>query len=167
MKSIFILLLVNTALAQMPEFTPSITITDPSPIGSYVTLSLPADVAVTNIKFDSSVNYLLAGPGKLVLEGGIDVASGNHDMISAPLLGDLTKTGDGTLVLDSMGSLNSVSVENGFLDFQTPMSISTLTVGAGATVIFDPAPEPGTLPLFAVFLGILFILFRIPLAFVR
>lgn len=149
MRFIFTLILfflANTALAQLPVFTPSIAIDDPSPTGGYTSLSLPTDVNLTKIQFSSTDSFVITGPGKLVLSGDIDVSPNNQDMITADIAGDLTKTGDGMLILDSEGKLNSLYIEGGIVNIQSPMSIGALTVGAGAEAVF--VDEPKTVFLF-------------------
>jgi hypothetical protein len=158
--------LTNVTAADSPVFTPQVILTDPPPVNGVVSLSLPTDTSVTEVQFNSPNSIILNGPGKLILDGGIDVAPDNFDTITAPMTGFLTKTGEGTLTLSAdIDEFSSVTVTQGTLIFDPPKSVGSLTVSAGATLIVgtDSVPEPSTFSLIAAGIAILFFI-KIPLA---
>ena len=157
MFAVLFFFFVSTAvMASDLTFTPSLTL-DPIIDGNQIIVSLPVDETVNEIKFDSTTkNFILEGPGKLILSGDIDVASGNFDSIDADLSGDITKIGDGFITLSHIDDVNSLIVEGGIVNITNPASIGTLTVGAGATAMFTP--EPGTFILLFV-VGVVFFFF--------
>ena len=115
----------------------------------------------------SSVNQTISLDMQVVAGGGtLDSGSGSVTIAGAISGSALTKVGDGSLILSGDNSYTGgTSVVDGTLEITTANALptsATLTVGADAQRLFDPAPsapveaaaapvpEPGTLALLAV-----------------
>lgn len=123
--------------------------TDTQTIAAAITLG--ANQGFTAAAGDLAVGAVALGGRTLTIAGASDVT-----LASATGTGTLTKSGAGTL--DITGPLGSggvtLNASGGTTRFHTSQTLSALTIGAGATVIFSsqppafaPAqvPEPGTL----------------------
>ena len=146
------------------------------PDGSILTFGSPT--ANNQVNFTNGIDlngetrqiFVAAGAG-----GDSALISGDVVDTSAGSTGAVTKTGEGTLILSGINSYGGGTiVENGTLIFGESAAISdgtSLTVGAGGVVIFDPSvanaqaispagaslsgglstvPEPGTAVLLAI-----------------